>query len=160
MENDESTSKDTEMEPDNSSELAGLSRGAARTAQSFSKRAMIGRIPKPRANAITDSTRLITKQVRIQRQVGKVTDRLSTIFDSYNAYRSSDLDLNRRAKKSKKVSDIAERLKNVALKASPVMSGMSFTIFLKYCLNIVEETLKVHCLDSLLLNLANHLQQL
>jgi len=56
---------------DNSSESAGLARGAIRTATSISKRAAAGRLP----------TALRPNRLRIQR-VARVSDRISTGFDA------------------------------------------------------------------------------
>lgn len=152
-------------ESDNSSELAGLTRGAAKTAQSISKRAIIGRLPKPNVNAnaaaagagaikirvpsasvsvgsSSASRGLLPKQLRIQRQVAKVTDKLSTAIDSYDALQSSN-DGNggnggtstNKGGSSKtsgtntftKMSGILDQMKGLATKSFPIAGGTCST---------------------------------
>ena len=66
---------------ENSSESAGLARGAIRTATSISKRTAIGRLPTKVTPAVSATSRLLPRRLRIQ-QVAKVSDRLSTGFDA------------------------------------------------------------------------------
>ena len=132
MENDCKNAE--ESQSDNSSELAGLTRGAAKTAQSMSKRAIIGRIPKPRANAIkvpnvtaagSATPRFLPKQVRLQQQVAKVTDRLSTAIDSFDALQSSNDSGTNKGTRRTKMSGVLDQMRGLAVKTFPMFGGES-----------------------------------
>ena len=93
---DDVSSHDVEKQDgDASAEAGGIARGAARTASSLSRRAVVGRVPKPvAAPRITLPTPRSSVQVKVPRglpkriplkRVAKVSDRLSTGFDAYDA---------------------------------------------------------------------------
>ncbi len=78
---------DTDASAGSSPEAAGVARGAVKTASTLSRRAAIGRLPKP---AVIPKARpmpragLFPKKVPMK-QVVKVSDRISTGFDAYDA---------------------------------------------------------------------------
>ncbi len=72
-----------------SPEAAGVARGAVKTATSVSRRAAIGRLPKPAAAHPTPAG-IFPKKVPMK-QVAKVSDRISTGFDAYDAASTSNV---------------------------------------------------------------------
>lgn len=83
-------------EDNTSAEAGGIVRGAARTATTMSRRAVIGRLPKaapkppriiiPKGKA--PMPRIMPKKVPLK-HVARVSDRISTGFDAYDAVTSS-----------------------------------------------------------------------
>ncbi len=79
-------------ESDASPEAAGITRGAVKTATNLSKRGIIGRLPKPSSPPVrpvpkTQLPRLFpNKRLPLKaRRVAKISDRISTGFDAYDA---------------------------------------------------------------------------
>ena len=89
--------KNDESEDHTSSESAGIVRGAARTATTLSRRGIVGRLPKPAVKPAVipknipkgPMPRVLPKKVPLK-HVAKVSDRLSTGFDAYDAASSSN----------------------------------------------------------------------
>ena len=85
--------KNDESEDHTSSESAGIVRGAARTATTLSRRGIVGRLPKPAVKPTViprgPMPRVLPKKMPLK-HVAKVSDRLSTGFDAYDAVSSSN----------------------------------------------------------------------